>query len=66
MTTLPAALYDPAAERTHTELVDPQCRAAKTHWLTWAGVGLCCLTDTQLGRLTDPRTTVDQLERHRI
>lgn len=63
--TLPATLLASDAARTSTPLRTPDCRTAKAHWLVWAGVGLCCLNQPQLDRLIDPRTTVDQLERHR-
>lgn len=63
--TLPATLLAPDAARTSTPLRTPQCRTNKQHTLVWAGVGLCCLNQPQLDRLIDPRTTVDQLERHR-
>lgn len=53
--TLPAALYDPAVERTSTPrtrepwainpLIDPLCRQLETHQIVWAGLGLCCLND---------------------
>lgn len=65
-TTLPSTLLAADTIRTATPLRTPECRAAKQHWLVWACVGLCCLDEPQLDRLVDPRTTVDQLERHRI
>lgn len=61
--TLPSAAV---SVRTQTPLRTADCRAAKQHTLVWAGVGLCCLNQPQLDRLIDPRTSVDQLERHRI
>lgn len=64
--TLPPTLLASDAPRTGTPLRTAECRAAKQHWLVWAGVGLCCLDTNQLDRLSDPRTRVDQLERHRI
>lgn len=66
MTTLSPPALPTDGRHTSTPLRTAECRAAKTHWLVWSGVGLCCLDSAQLDRLSDPRTSVDQLERHRI